>query len=239
MTPPCSPRSGRSARFLLALSLGLIGAVATVPAEDVPRGTLNVDRDLVRTGMNSQLDWNIEYPTPKVTDIVDIVPPQRIVPKKKVTMKVRVLGVAFQSGSKLLPLDAYYSINGSSWDRFFYGTGPDVEPGKVMLKKRNIAKGSVIDFGARGWLGRSWAPFHDTTKEDQYVRVLKNGDTAPSYAPAYNQGNIISFLKPYMDDRGQVRIGDRDLIILWEASTSRPGSRFFDMQDLVVLVTFE
>lgn len=239
MTPPCSPRSGRSTRLFLALSLGIIGAVAPAQAEDVPRGTLNVDRDLVRTGMNSQLDWNIEYPTPDVTDVVDIVPPQRIVPKQKVTMKVRVLGVAFQSGNTLLPLDAYCSINGSSWDRFFYGTGPQVKPGKVVLKKKDIAPGTVIDFGARGWLGNGWGAFHDTTREDQYIQVLKNGDTAPSYAPAYNQGNIISFLKPYMDDRGQVRIGDRDLIILWEASSSRPGSRYFDMQDLVVLVTFE
>jgi len=214
-----------------------MGAVATVSAEDVPRGTLNVDRDLVRTGMNSQLDWNIEYPTPEITDIVEIVPPQRIVPKKTVTMKVRVLGVAFQSGSKQMPLDAYWSLNGGSWERFFYGTGPEVNPGKVLVTK-TIKAGQVVDFGARGWLNK-WMPFHDTTKEDQYIKVLKNGDTAPSYAPAYNQGNIVSFLKPYMDDRGQVRIGDRDLIILWEAYTAKPGSRYFDMQDLVVLVTFE
>lgn len=48
-------------------------------------------------------------------------------------------------------------------------------------------------------------------------------------------------------DRDLVRVGVRsdltwdkkDLIILWEASTAKPGTTYFDMQDLVVLVSFE
>jgi hypothetical protein len=203
----------------------------------VPRGTLNVDRDLVRTGMHSQLDWNIVHPTPKVTDVIDIVPPQRIVPKQPLRMKVRVLGVAFQSGRTLLPLDAYWSMNGSSWNRFFYGTGPEVVAGKVLIDQK-VKKGDTIDFGARGW-ANGWQPFHSTTKEDPYIIVLKNGDKAPNYAPAYNQDSVVSFLKPYTDAGGNIRIGERDLIILWEASTAKPGTTYFDMQDLVVLVTFE
>ena len=251
MNTLCSPRSGRILSF--AFTALWIGSTAIASANDTPEppsGTLKVDRDLVRVGMKSQLDWEIEYPltgsnspgqdgdpSGGVTDLIDIVPPQRIVPKKELIMRVRVLGVAFQSGSKQMPLDAYISYNGSSWNRFFYGRSYDVEPGDVLVE-RTVSAGTTIDFGARGWIN-DWLPFHSTDKEDQYLKVLKNGDIAPSYAPAYSQGDIVSFLGPYMDDRGKVRIGDRDLIILWEAYTGEPGSKYFDMQDLVVLVTFE
>lgn len=238
MNTPTSPRGGKSIRLPLALSLGLVVASASANDSTVPRGTLNVDRDLVRTGMSSQLDWNIEYPTPKVIDVVDIIPPNRIRPKKNVTMKVRVLGVAFQSGNKQLPLDGYWSLNGSSWQRFFYGDRDDVRPGRIVIEQ-SISKGSLIDFGARGWSGRNWYPFHSTNVVDPYVTVLKNGDQAPDYAPAYDQDSVVSFLKPYIDAGGKVTIGERDLIILWEASTAPMTSQFFDMQDLVILVTFE
>ncbi|MEP4076954.1 hypothetical protein [Haloferula sp.] len=229
-----SPRGGR-------LLLGIFGLLATATAahaqsDDIPHGTLNVDRNMVRAGVNSQLDWNIEYPT-GITEIVEIETPNRIIPKKNVTMKVRVLGVAFQSGRTLLPLDAYWSKNNGSWSNFFYGTGPDVSPSKVLLEEE-VEKGDYIDFGARGW-SKDWLPFHHTRESDQYVIVLKNGDKAPDYAPAYDQGSVTSFLKPYIDAGGRVTIGERDLIVLWEASTAKPGSTYFDMQDLVILLTFE
>jgi hypothetical protein len=230
-------RTLRAGRLLLGI-FGLFNAAATAQAqsEDIPTGTLNVDRNLVRAGVNSQLDWNIQYPS-GITEIVEVVPPGRIVPKKNLKMKVRVLGVAFQSGRNLLPLDAYWSKNNSSWERFFYGTGPEVVPSKILVSEQ-VQKGDHIDFGARGWSG-SWLPFHHTRNSDQYVIVLKNGDQAPDYAPAYNQGSVTSFLKPYINASGRVTIGERDLIILWEASTAKPGSTYFDMQDLVVLLTFE
>ena len=234
MNSLCSPRSGRLLTSIFGLLL--VATAAQAQSDDTPHGTLNVDRNMVRTGISSQLDWNITYPT-GITEIIEIIPPSTIVPKKNVTMKVRVLGVAFQSGNKLLPLDAYWSKNNSSWDRFFYGTGPTVVASDVLIEEQ-VNKGDHIDFGARGWSGR-WLPFHHTRNTDPYLVVLKNGDSAPDYAPAYNQSSVTNFLKPYIDSGGKVTIGERDLIILWEASTAKTGSTYFDMQDLVVLLTFE
>jgi hypothetical protein len=235
MNSPCSPRSGRTVPKLKALvAFGLLTATATAN-DEVPRGTLSVDRDLVRVGTHSQLDWNIEYPS-GVTELVEIVPPNRIVAKENLRMKVRVLGVTFQSGRSRLPVDAYWSKNGSSWDRFFYGCEFHVEPDRQLLSER-VRQGDVIDFGARAWAGR-WQPFHHTRRNDPHVTVLKDGDAAPDYAPAYDQNSIDGFLKPYV--RGnRIAIGERDLIVLWELSASQPGSAYFDMQDLVVLLTFE
>lgn len=223
----------------LALACGILAA-ATLPAmsqTDVPRGTLNVDRDLVRVGTRSNLNWTIQYPA-TIADIVNVAPSGTIVPKKDLKMRVRVLGVAFQSGSTLLPLDAYWSINNGSWTGYFYGTGPQVNSSTVLID-RVVKSNDKIDFGARGWGGGSWLPFNHTRATTQYVVVLGKGSQAPSYAPAYNQSSAKSFLRPYLDASGKINIGERDLIILWEASTALPGTTYFDMQDLVILVSFE
>ncbi len=220
-----------------SIVIAAFGLPVSMADDAQPRGTLSTDRDLVRAGSHSLLSWEIELPSNQVQDVIDIDPDGTITPKKDLTMRVRTLGVAFQSGSKLCPIKAYWTINGSSWASFFYGKAPDVDPTRVLLQ-RDVKTGDRIDFGSRGWSNR-WLPFHYTGKTDMYVTVLKDGDTPPDYAPAYDQGDIVSFLQPYLDKSGLIQIGPRDVIILWENSTSAPGSRYFDMQDLVVLVTFE
>jgi hypothetical protein len=229
---PALPRAG----FCACLSLlALAASPALASSNDlVPTGSLNVDRNLVRAGTLSRLNWEINVPT---TTPVDIEPDGTIVPKKKTKMRVRTLGVAFQSGNTLLPIAAYWSKNGGSWKSFFYDKGNKVDPTKVLVNK-TVKKGDRINFGSRGRMN-DWLPFHSTGNYDQYVTVLKDGDTPPDYAPAYNQGDIVSFMRPYIDASGKVNIGPRDVIVLFENSTSRPGSQYFDMQDIVLLVTFE
>lgn len=230
-------RSPRGACFFVTI-LGFLMTLASSPllSEQIPTGTLNVDRNLVRTGVNSHLDWNIQYPK-GITEVIDILPPGTIIPKKNLTMKVRTLGVSFQqSATRLLPVDIYWSKNNGSWDRFFYGYGYDVNPSSILVSEK-VKKNDRIDFGGRGWLN-SWLSFYNTRSQSNNLVVLKNGDTPPSYAPAFGQGNIISFLRPYLSG-GKINIGDRDLILLWEVYSTSPGSSFFDMQDIVVMVTFE
>jgi hypothetical protein len=225
-------------RYMLTGMMAMICMLSpTFAATDIPTGTLTVDRTLVLLGTRSQLAWQIRYPT-GITDVVTVTESGTIIAKTNVTMRVRTLGVAFQSGSTLLPVEGSWSKNNGSWIRFSYGTGPTVVPTNVLVETP-VSMNDRIDFGCRGWSGSSWFPFHHTRVIDRYVTVLKNGDSAPSYVPAYNQGTVKSFLAPYIDGSGKIRIGSRDLIILWEASTAAPGTTYFDMQDLVVLVTFE
>ncbi|MBC7981253.1 MAG: hypothetical protein H7Y36_11885 [Armatimonadetes bacterium] len=220
----------------LALAIFVLPATSGVSysAPDVPRGTLAVDRDLVRVGTRSNLTWNIEYPSINI----EIEPTGTIIPKEPLKMRVRVLGVAFQSGNTLLPLDAYWALNGGAWISFFYGTGPTVNQSAILIEKQ-LAANDRVDFGARGWGGTAWLPFNHTRNVTKYVTVLKKGSTAPSYAPAYNQASAASFLRPYIDSTGKIIIGERDLIVLWESSTANPCTTYFDMQDLVVLLAFE
>ncbi len=224
---------------MLSLLAGLCTFTSAFAASDIPTGTLHVDRDMVRVGTRTQLAWSIQYPGSNVTDVVDITDSGTIIPKKALRMRVRTLGVAFQSGSFLLPIDAYWSKNGGAWKGYFNGISTAVNANTVLVDT-TLKNGDKIDFGAQGWGGYSWLPFHSTaTKGDKYVTVLKNGDRAPSYVPAYNQGSVTSFLKPFIDSTGKIKIGNRDVIVLWECSTAAPGTTYFDMQDLVILATFE
>jgi len=209
----------------------------TFATSEIPTGTLSVDRTLVRTGSRSQLGWQIQYSS-AVTSVVDVSSAGTITAKNSMRMRVRTLGVAFQSGSTLLPIDAYWSKNNGTFTRFFYGTGTSVVSTNVLIDT-TVSANDKIDFSARGWSGSSWFPSHTTLSSDKYVTVLKNGDSAPTYAPAYDQASAKSFLAPYLSSTGKISIGNRDLIILWECSSAAPGTTYFDMQDLVVLVTFE
>ncbi|MBC8128541.1 MAG: hypothetical protein H8M99_15485 [Gloeobacteraceae cyanobacterium ES-bin-144] len=228
--------SPSGSRLLCAMLFTISIITPVFAANDIPTGTLNVDRTMVRVGTKSNLNWDIKYPTARLVDV-------DLKPTKKVTMRVRTLGVAFQSGSTLLPLEGSWSRNNGAYSTFFTGTGPSVVPTRVLVETV-INKGDTVKFRGRGASSPNpsssqWFSYHETGGTDKYVIVLKHGDSAPSYAPAYDQASAKSFLAPYIDGSGKIKIGPQDLIILWEASTAAPGTTYFDMQDLVVLVTFE
>jgi hypothetical protein len=230
-----SPRGGRLMSLILAVSSILPSAFAK---DEIPRGTLNVDRTLVQVGTRSQLNWKIEYPT-VVTDVIEITPPNIIKPKESLKMRVRVLGASFQeSATKYLPVEVMWSKNNSSWARVFYGTQTVVNPTKIVLDT-TVKKGDVINFGGRGYRN-GWLPLYNTSVSTANLVMLKNGDKVPSTTPAFQQGLIESFLTPYLgSDKKTIKIGQRDLILLMELGQTNPAVSGFDLQDLVVLVTFE
>ena len=228
-------------RCLMAsmLACSSLSGIASAAGLDIPRGTLGVDRDLVRVGMKSQLTWEIEYPAP-ITSVVDLVPPNIIKPKKDMKMKVRVLGASFQeSVTSFLPVEVQWSKNSASWSRIYYGLQTNVQP-SVPVLQTTVKAGDTINFGGRGYRDRDWLPLYNTAQSTKNLVMLKNGDRVPSTVPALNGSSIESFLKPYMDTvTKNVKIGDRDLILLMELGQTNTSASGFDLQDLVILVTFE
>lgn len=237
MITPLLHRSGR----LMAGILTCLLAIGSSHAADnmVPTGTLTVDRDLLRVGTKSQLSWSINYPAP-VTEVIDIVPPNIIKPKKDLKMKVRVLGASFQETvTKFLPVEVMWSKNNGSWTRVFYGYQSAVIPSTVALTA-NVKKNDTINFGGRGYRDGAWLPLYNTASNTSNLVMLKNGDRVPSTVPALNGLSIESFLKPYMNTTTKkIQIGDRDVIMLMELGQTNTNNSGFDLQDLVVLVTFE
>lgn len=227
-------------RLMAGILTCLLAIGSSNAAENmVPTGTLTVDRDLLRVGAKSQLNWQIAYPA-AVTSVIDIVPPNIIKPKKDLTMKVRVLGASFQESIlSFLPVEVQWSKNNSSWSRIYYGLQTNVLPSLVVLNT-TVKKNDTINFGGRGYRDGGWLPFYNTAAATNNLVMLKNGDRVPSTVPALNGLSIESFLKPYMDtNTKKVKIGDRDLILLMELGQTSTSNSGFDLQDLVVLVTFE
>ncbi|RYD20201.1 MAG: hypothetical protein EOP88_16035, partial [Verrucomicrobiaceae bacterium] len=126
-----SPRGGRVVASLFA---GLLTLASAFAADSIPTGTLSVDRNMVRVGAKSQLNWQIQYPAPPVTEVIDIVTPNTIKPKQDLKMRVRVLGASFQETiTSFLPVEVMWSKNNSSWSRIFYGNQLLVNPSTVVL----------------------------------------------------------------------------------------------------------
>jgi hypothetical protein len=114
-----------------------------------------------------------------------------------------------------------------------------VLPGIPVLNT-TVKKNDKINFAGRGWRDGEWLPLYNTAATTNNLIMLKNGDRVPSTVPALNGSSIESFLKPYMDTvTKKVKIGDRDLILLMELGQTSTSNSGFDLQDLVVLVTFE
>jgi hypothetical protein len=243
-------------------SLAGILSSASAFAADIPTGKLNVDRTMVRNGDLSQLDWKIKYPVPapelRKTQVrvrvlgssfqenrtnngggnnLDGVDSSNAATIKKGTYDPsgtyddeRRLGKAV-----LLPVEVMCSINNSTWSQLFYGTQSDVNPSTIVLNTP-VQPNDIINFGARGFRNKAWLPFYSTATPTQNVVVLKNGDTIPT---VIQQSFIESILKPYLAPDNKVKIGTRDLIILMELGQTNPIYADFNLQDLVILVTYE
>lgn len=143
-----------------------------------------------------------------------------------------------KSPSADLPVEVVWSKNQSAWSRIFYGTQGAIVPTNVVLDTA-VAKGDVIDFGARGFI-TDWLPLYCTSSNCRNLLVLKNGDAAPPQIASKQYGQIEGFLKPYLSTDGRtVKIGALDLLILVELDQTNPLDVGFDYQDLGILVTFD
>jgi hypothetical protein len=239
----------------ISLLLGLCGPVAALAqstAPQIPLGELSVNKNLLRIGASPTLTWSASYPQP-VTEVVTVNPDDSLTTKKKVELTVRVLGVAFQSGSLQLPTKLSVRFNNGSWSTRFLGATGDVRP-DVPVYTGVVNANTRVDFEFRGasdnkknnaktnresdW-NWGYAPVA-TTSESQKKIALTDGQATPDYAPAYNQKNIKSHLSSVLSADGQsVSIGPRDVIYLSELSSAAPNTTYFDMQDLVLLVTMK
>jgi hypothetical protein len=130
------------------------------------------------------------------------------------------------------------SQNGGSSKSFFFDTNDRVNPNKIVWSTK-LASGDTLDFSGRyvrynGY----WSSSFDSRSASQNVRALRNGDVPPTTTPLYQQPSIESFLLPFLDSEGKIKIGSRDVIYLVELTHTDANSSGFDLQDLVFLVSF-
>lgn len=228
-----------SALLVLGASVSFAETAAPSRSSLAPVGNLTINRAFVRTGVKPLLNWEIQYPK-TVRDMVEIGAQDQITTRERSLMEVRVVGAAFQVGSTHTDLELKSSVGGSAWDRLFLGNDSEPDPSQVVLSQV-VEAGTRIDFSARASNGRgSWYSTRDTAGRNSVsLQALTNGDSVPHYVPAYRQDTVESFLSQYISSEDEVTIGPRDIIYLIELYSTDPDSSYFDMQDLVVVVSFK
>lgn len=240
-----SPRFGA----LVALAISLCTALTSrSSAQDpaVPVGWLSATPTQVQVGAKPNITWGITYPA-VVKDIVTITPPGTVTPKKKVKMDVRVIGASVKvvwlnswgivTKWEWAPTEAQVSVNNSSYSRIFYNIQSLVNPNTVVYT-RTVSSGQPVNFAGRYYWDNSWSTTY-RSNSGQNVIALVNGDTPPTTTPLYQQPTIEDFIKPYLDGQGRIKIGPKDVLYLMELTHTNKNDGGFDLQDLVLLATFE
>jgi hypothetical protein len=239
---------------------GSLRAQDEIPLTDplLPVGVMTAFPTMVQTGTHPTLTWNIMHPS-KVgsgmggggngngngggggsQDIGIVSPPGTIIPLEDVYVSVQIIGTGTTNcqgnNTTAPPSELRISVAGGPYTQLFYGTQAVVNPShKLFIKK--VLKGQPINLGGRYVIGSSWSPFFTTRSSNLQVVSLVNGDSLPVNTQYQVQSNRASYLKPYLDAGGKVKIGPLSVLVVMELAETNRNSPCFDLQDQVVLVT--
>jgi hypothetical protein len=237
-----SHRAALSAAVIAMCTLVSTRLDAQTRIPSVPVGVMSAFPTIVQTGTKPTLTWNILYPS-KVSDVAQINPPGSItVTQKNTYVSVQPIGTgvtACDPTQSTAPTyaEARMSLNGGSYVQLFYGTQADVTPAYSLFIKK-LGVGNTLDFGGRYVKNGSWTPFYTTKSANMQVVALVNGDIPPTTFPLHQSSTLASYLKPYLDSSGRIKIGPLSVIILMELGQTDRNRPCFDYQDMVLLVTF-
>ncbi len=247
----CRNHLGLALSFAFVLiGLGAPGVAPRAGAQEmtpiIPVGSLSAFPTIVQTGTHPQLTWSVTVPE-AVLDVVTIDPPGTLLPNRCLKMNVRVLGASVMAvwsnaaGHMLrwewVPTEARINVNGTGFNRIFFDTQDHVNPSYVV-HSQTVRVGDRIDFGGRYQFQGEWGPWFSSTNSANQVVALKNGDIPPTTTPLHEQPDIETFLLPYLDEQGRIKLGARDVIYLMELTHTDVSHAGYDLQDLVLLVTF-
>lgn len=251
---------------LTSVSFGPILAQSPATHGDpyTPVGRLHVSRKMVRTGTKPLLSWEIQYPraTP------DIIIPKTgggITPKVPVLMQIRVAGKNNNGhGNNEDGVDSSNLGQGKGGPNggVDESDGFDDEKKASRLLVRNgaaawtdllnedfttqdgntlysevIKPGDLIDFAVEVTTASGESGVVQWTQTNNFlVTGLINGDQFPMPNPSTE---ISPLLSPYVNDEGAVVLGPREMLCAFELDTTDPASEDYDLQDLVVIITFD
>lgn len=237
---------------LTALTTGLIAASAlissgTQPANTpsmipaVPVGELSANPTVVQTGTKPVLKWNILYPS-KVSDVVVVVQPQgTLILQSSMFVTVEMVGTGVTktgtAPSTPIATEARVSLNGGSYQQLFYGTQADVKPAAPLYTKQ-LLPNNKIDFGGNYVENGVSGPFYTSNSTNHQIVTLVNGDPLPTDLSADQSSRLGSYLKPFVNGAGKVKIGPLSVLVLMELGQTNHSNSGFDLQDQILLVTF-
>jgi hypothetical protein len=223
--------------------MALASSLAASGADDrLPTGEISSAVTMIQVGQTPQLNWKINYPPTN--------------PFKDGKLEIPAVANVFVIGQGVTRSNGTHvrtrgtmSIAGSGHKTVFDGVNSDVSQNFVALeslfgadyKNNIIPQNTEVRFGGQYYKGNgNWSRHYFSGDGTTNVRILKDGDTPPSGLGYSNGPTLESFLKPYLDSAGKVKIGALDIIVFMELThtkeqSSDPG---YDFQDMLFLVKF-
>ena len=238
-----------AAKAVVIASCGFIAHSTELHAQasspSIPVGSLTAFPTVVQTGTKPTLTWDISYPS-VVKDFVNVTPTGTITSTStaELDVEVRVLGNGVTvstsgGGFNFVNAEAQLSYKGGSYTRIFYGTNNNVNPSTIAWSKTRIKKHETLRFGGRFFHNNNWGSLFQTNSSTNNVRTLVSGDTPPNKIPEFGAPTLESFIRPYLGANGKVKIGPMDVIVFMELTHTNESSSGYDLQDMVLLVTFK
>ncbi len=217
------------------------GSTTMIPA--VPDGWLTAFPTIVQTGTKPTLTWSIKYPS-TVANYANVGPDETVTATAQLDVDIRVIGSGVTTGgcagtnTNWVPAQALLSVNGGTFLSIFYGTNPQVVPSALVYSKR-VNSGTTFRFGGRYYSGGAWSTAYYGNSTDNNIRVLRNGEYPPTAYALHTSSATKSFLRPYLDGAGRIKIGPLDLIIMMELTQNDANinSPCYNLQDMVLLMT--
>lgn len=231
-------------RILALLLLGHGLALAEPHGEPYePTGKLNAGRFWSSHSTGPELAWRIRPPI-RCSNLIHLDPTTgSLTTRTALRMRVHVLGVGEKTSAD--PHRAAFWVRTgiqSGWQLLFDGT-PEAVRARTPVLDQPVDPNTRIDLAARAYGGEesSWRALRSTGSPGHGIMQLVDGDPLPTAISIDPEPFLNACLSPETRPSGarSVSTGPKDLVVFFELSDASPGEPSFDLQDLVVLVTFE
>ena len=195
-----------------------------------PQGSLKALQEMVVEGSHVDLDWKISYPVHNFNET-------------DTEVTVRFITCAIGNGDIIrfgtrtdgAAYEEFY--NGHSEGHPSYSITPETIVSKTFLSANHEIEFLTKYLGSRIRTSNGWVSSLNPAQRRQIIELHK-GDAVPNVAPVPGQRSVADILAPYSQN-GVMTIGKDQKIILFEVYTDDVRSSAFDLQDLILLVTYE
>ena len=230
-------------KFRTSLLLAAL-ACSPAPAEDygVPYysvGDISADASNLTPTGSQPLDWKIQHPS-TISSFVSFDPTTGALSTlKDVRVTMHVVGVGTEGYLHHSNVALFASLNGSSWLSLFSGSPLD-QSARTAVFEQNLAANTSIQLSGRrlGETGAWLSARTSTTGAGTFVVGLKKGDEAPTAVINAPQPATAAYLSPEAGD-STVQVGPMQMLFCFELNAEGEGEANYNLQDLVVLVSFE
>jgi hypothetical protein len=132
--------------------------------------------------------------------------------------------------------ESMISNNGGTYQLMFYGKKSEVTP-QYSLYIKNYPAGTTLDLGSRYSVGAGCSPFYTTRSSNLQAASLVNGEAFPPELGTPSKPGFPSYLCPYIDGAGKVKIGPLSILVIFELTDTNHMAAGFNYADSAMLIS--